>query len=195
MERSEMILLYSLVAIIIIHEGGHFIAAKLCKCHVEIFAVGFGKTIIEKKIGPTIYQLNWILFGGFCKLKDELELSNEQDSFTNKRYWQKTFIAYAGILMNVLTGLPAFLLGQHFHILWLYAFGWYSLAIGLSNALPIPCLDGFYPIIFSFEWLWGKDKTYKFWSVVCKKFFKVILILNILSIPYLVYLIIKGFVI
>lgn len=187
-----MILLYSLVAIIIIHEAGHFIAAKLCKCHVEIFAVGFGKTIIQKKIGPTLYQLNWILFGGFCKLKDELELSNDPDSFTNKKYWEKTFIAFAGILMNVLTGLPAFMLGHHFHILWLYAFGWYSLAIGLSNALPIPALDGSYPIWFLLEPFLGKQKTYAVMKKVFSISFQIIMVLNVLSIPYLIYLVAAG---
>lgn len=183
-----MILLYSLIVIIIVHEAGHFIAAKLCGCHVEIFAVGFGKTLLQKKIGSTIYQLNIFPLGGFCKLSSELEYSESPSAFTNMSYRKKVFISYAGILMNVLTGWPAFYFGYHHQILWLFAFGWYSLAIGLSNGLPIPALDGSYPLWFLLEFFIGKERTYAIIKKVFTVSFRIIMVLNVLSMPYLVYL-------
>jgi len=187
-----MIFIISLLFIIFLHELGHLIAAKLCKCKVEIFAVGFGRTLFAKKIGETIYQLNLILLGGFCKLKGELDYSRSKYSFTNKTYLQKIFISLAGILVNVLTGLPALVYGYHIQCQWLYSFGLYSLAIGLSNALPIPCLDGAYPFWFLLEYKLGKKKTYALMTKVFAISFKILMVINILSIPWLIYLIYQG---
>lgn len=187
-----MIFLISLLVIIIVHEAGHLIAAKLCKCGVEIYAIGFGKTLWQKKIGSTVYQINCIPFGGFCKLKGELDYSRSKTAFTNKRYSQKVFIALAGIGVNVLTGLPAYFLGLHYQITWLYAFGMYSLLIGLSNALPIPALDGSYPFWFLLEKKLGKKRTYALMRKVFGISFIILMILNFLSIPWLIQLIASG---
>jgi membrane-associated protease RseP (regulator of RpoE activity) len=185
-----MILLCSLIIIIILHELGHFVAAKLCNVKVLQFAVGFGPTIWCKTIGETTYSLNWILLGGFCQLKDELNFTIDNTGLTSKPYLQKAFIVLAGILVNCVTGGLAYFIGWQLYSLPPILFGWYSIAIGLSNLLPIPALDGSYLYIFAFEKLWGKEKALKFWEGVCKKWFKWIMILNLLSLPYLGYLII-----
>jgi membrane-associated protease RseP (regulator of RpoE activity) len=187
-----MFLLYSLIFIVVIHEAGHFIAAKLCKCGVEVFAVGFGKTLYEKRIGKTLYKLNLIPLGGYCKLKGELDFSKDPETFTNKRYSQKVFIALAGIIMNLITGIPAIYFGTHLGNNFLFAFGYYSIVIGLSNALPIPALDGSYPFWFLLEYSLGKEKTYKLMSKVFSISFIIILVLNIASIPLLIQLIQQG---
>lgn len=187
-----MIFLLSLILIIIIHEAGHFFAAKLSKCKVEIFAIGFGKSIFEKKIGETIYQFNWILFGGFCKLKDELNYSRSKYAFTNKTYTQKVFIALAGIGLNVITGILAIIIGKLFFNYYLYIFGFYSIIVGLSNLIPVPALDGSYPIFFLLEYKLGKKRTYKLMTSLFSKFMKWIMILNLLSVPFLIYWLFTG---
>jgi membrane-associated protease RseP (regulator of RpoE activity) len=185
-----MIFLFSLFFIILFHEAGHLFAAKLCKCGVTKFSVGFGKPLWSKKIKETTYQIAPLLLGGYCELFGELQYSRSKKAFTNKTYGQKCFIAYAGIIVNIITGLIAGLFGYLFHNIVLFYFAYYSIVIGVSNALPfIPCLDGSFPIIFLFEKFWGKRKTYKFWSKVNLFFFKWLMIFNILSIPYLIYLI------
>ena len=183
-----MILILSLIFIILFHELGHLIVAKLCGCKVNIFSVGFGKPFFAKKFGETTYQIAPILLGGYCALDSELTLSDSLNAFTNKRYTQKVFISLAGIFVNVVTGFSACMIGHWFHNFPIFAFGYYSILIGLSNGIPIPALDGSYPIIFLFEKLWGKEKTYRIWGNIVAEFFKWLMILNILSLPYLGYL-------
>lgn len=187
-----MIFLFSLILIILLHELGHLLAAKLFKCKVEVFSIGFGKPIWSKKIGSTLYQISPILLGGFCQLKDELKYAHSKYAFTNKTYIQKVIISYAGIAMNCWSALAAYGIYLLTGNLTFFIFGIYSMAIGLSNGLPIPCLDGFYPILFLFEKVWKKQKTYKIWGNICNKVFKWLIILNILTIPYLIYLLYKG---
>jgi membrane-associated protease RseP (regulator of RpoE activity) len=168
------------------------IAAKLCKCAVPEFAVGFGHTLYSKKIGDTTYKLNILPLGGYVKLGSELEYSRSKFAFTNKTYSQKVFISMAGILVNVVTGGLAYYLGWHFQNTFLYAFGFYSVLIGLSNALPIPALDGSYPVFFLLEKKLGKKRTYALMKSLFAKWFKWLMILNILTIPYIVWLFYTG---
>jgi membrane-associated protease RseP (regulator of RpoE activity) len=71
-------------------------------------------------------------------------------------------------------------------------FGFYSMMIGLSNALPIPELDGSYPIAFLFEKKYGKRKCYEKITSLFGKWFKWIMILNLLSLPWLIWMMWKG---
>jgi membrane-associated protease RseP (regulator of RpoE activity) len=187
-----MILLCSLVIIVFVHELGHLLVAKLCKCQVEVFSVGFGQPFFSKKIGSTVYQITPFLLGGFCQLKDELIYSRSKKSFTNKTYIQKVIISLAGIGMNCWTGLISYWIFLQTGNIYFAIFFLYSTLIGLSNIIPCPALDGFYPILFLFEKKWGKKKTYAYWSKVNSVFFKWIMILNIFSLPYLIWLIYKG---
>ena len=72
-----MTIVYILIAIlifgvlIIIHELGHFAAAKACGVRVEEFAVGMGPAIFKKQKGETTYSLRCIPFGGFCAMTGE----------------------------------------------------------------------------------------------------------------------------
>jgi membrane-associated protease RseP (regulator of RpoE activity) len=187
-----MIFLWSLIIIIIIHELGHLWAAKMCNCGVKVFSIGFGKPLIKFTKNKTIYQIAPILLGGYCELQDELGHSRSKTAFTNKTYSQKVFISLAGIFMNLLTGAYSyclFLMTQKDIFL---IFAMYSIILGISNALPIPALDGSYPFIFLFEKKWGKKKTYKIWGDICQKWLKWLIIINVLSIPYLIWLIWTG---
>jgi membrane-associated protease RseP (regulator of RpoE activity) len=187
-----MILLSSLIIIIFLHELGHLFAAKLCKCGVKTFSVGFGKVLLSRKFGKTVYQIALIPMGGFCELKDELSYSRSKYAFTNKRYSQKVFIALAGIIMNVITGLIAywiFLLTGNGVFLY---FAFYSILIGLSNGLPLPSLDGSFPIAFLFEKKLGKKKLYLILQSLFAKWFKWIMIINVVSLPYIFWLIYTG---
>lgn len=187
-----MIFLCSLIIIILLHELGHLLAAKLFKCGVTTFSVGFGKPLVKWTFGKTIYQIAPILLGGYVTLKDELKYTRSKYSFTNKTYIQKVIISYAGIGMNcwsavIAYGIYLLTLNPVFAI-----FGMYSLIIGLSNALPLPALDGSYPIAFLFEKKYGKRKCYEKIQSLFAVWFKWLMIINILSLPYLFWIIYTG---
>lgn len=189
-----MIFLCSLFFIVLSHELGHLLAAKWLKCGVKTFSVGFGKPFFKRKFGQTVYQLAPFLLGGYCELDHELVYSRSKYAFTNKTYKQKVIISLAGVAVNCWISLVSYLLYTITLTPFFLIFGCYSMALGVSNLLPIPCLDGFYPILFLFEKMWGKKKTYKIWEKINNKIFIILIILNVASLPYLGWMIWKGMI-
>lgn len=91
--------------LVIIHEGGHFIAAKLCKIKVNEFSVGFGKGIWSKSIKGTKYSLRLIPLGGYVSMEGEEEHSDEEGSFSKASFWKKLAVVLAGPIVNIIFGL------------------------------------------------------------------------------------------
>ncbi len=89
---------------IIVHEGGHFAAARLMKIKVNEFSIGMGPKVFSFTKGKTKYSLRWILFGGYCAMEGEDEASSEEDSFSSKSVSARMFVVVAGALMNLLLG-------------------------------------------------------------------------------------------
>ena len=90
--------------IIIIHEGGHYFAARLMKIKVNEFSVGMGPKIFQFTRKGTKYTLRWILFGGYCSMEGEDEESDDKNAFVNKKVWQRIFVVVAGAVMNLIFG-------------------------------------------------------------------------------------------
>ena len=90
--------------IVIIHEGGHFVAAKLMKIKVNEFAIGMGPKIISFKRKETQYSLRLFPVGGFCAMEGEDEESEVEGSFSSKKVGARIFVVVAGALMNLLLG-------------------------------------------------------------------------------------------
>jgi len=177
------IFIISLFLIILTHELAHLIVAKMVGCSVLVFSIGFGKPLFKKKIGDTVYQLCPILLGGYCKLKDELNYSKSKYAFTNLRYCKKLAISLAGVTTNIILGLLALLifniLNSNINIYFLN-FGIISLVLGISNLLPIPALDGSYPILVWLEKIYGKKKGYSIMQKMCQIGFILLMLLNVL---------------
>lgn len=91
--------------IIIIHEGGHYFAARLMKIKVNEFSIGMGPKVFQFTKGETKYTLRWILFGGYCSMEGEDSDSDDKNAFINKKVWQRIFVVVAGAVMNLLLGL------------------------------------------------------------------------------------------
>ncbi len=91
--------------IIIIHEAGHFAAARLMKIKVNEFSIGMGPKIFQRKKGDTAYTLRLIPFGGYCAMEGEDESSDDKNAFSNKKVIQRIFVVIAGALMNLILGL------------------------------------------------------------------------------------------
>ncbi len=90
--------------IIIIHEGGHFAAARLMKIKVNEFSIGMGPKVFSFKKGDTTYSLRWILFGGYCSMEGESEDSEAEGSFSQKGVAARIFVVVAGAVMNLILG-------------------------------------------------------------------------------------------
>jgi regulator of sigma E protease len=97
--------------LVLVHELGHFIAAKRSGVLVEEFGIGLPPRIFGKKIGETIYSINALPFGGFVKLHGENSDENlkyPKRSFLNKDKITRIKIVTAGVLMNFILGIVAF---------------------------------------------------------------------------------------
>lgn len=105
--------------LILVHEFGHFITAKLFGLRVDEFGFGLPPRAWGKKIGETIYSLNWLPFGGYVKIYGEdtagetLTMSKPQEekesdlkkrSFAYQSAWKRSVIILAGVFMNFLLG-------------------------------------------------------------------------------------------
>ncbi len=116
---SIIIFIIILGVLVLVHELGHYIAAKKNGVLVEEFGFGFPPRIFSRKIGETIYSINLFPIGGFVKLFGEeyhelsqKTISNQQLTINNsrsrafvfKKPWQKTSIIVAGVLGNFLLG-------------------------------------------------------------------------------------------
>ena len=100
--------------LVLIHEGGHFLIAKLCKVKVNEFAIGFGPTIWKKQGKETKYALRAIPLGGFVSMEGEEERSEEEGSFSKASIPKRIAIVIAGGTVNIIFGLLAyFILGAY----------------------------------------------------------------------------------
>ena len=84
--------------LVFIHEGGHFLVAKLCKIKVNEFAIGFGPTIWKKQGKETKYALRLIPLGGFVNMEGEEERSEKEGSFSKASIPKRIAIVAAGVL-------------------------------------------------------------------------------------------------
>ncbi len=90
--------------IIIIHEGGHFVAARLMKIKVNEFAIGMGPKLFSRTGKETTFSLRAIPFGGYCAMEGEDEESDDENAFINKKVRQRIFVVVAGAAMNLILG-------------------------------------------------------------------------------------------
>ena len=102
------IIFFAVLALLIItHEFGHFLFAKLSKIKVEEFGFGFPPRIFGFKKGETLYSINLIPFGGFVKIfGEEGEENKDKRSFGVQRFHIRALILAAGVLFNLFLAWP-----------------------------------------------------------------------------------------
>lgn len=105
---SAIKIIFVLGFLILIHEGGHFIVAKLCKIKVNDFSIGFGPIIWKKQGKDTKYTLRLIPLGGFVNLEGEEEHSENDRSFSKASIPKRLAIVVAGGLVNIIFGLVVY---------------------------------------------------------------------------------------
>jgi regulator of sigma E protease len=101
-----LVFIITLLILVVIHELGHFFAAKFFNIKVLEFGFGIPPRAWGKKIGETIWSLNWLPFGGFVRLLGEDETDKEvldnKRSFANQAVWKRITVVVAGVVMNLL---------------------------------------------------------------------------------------------
>jgi regulator of sigma E protease len=101
-------LLFVLGIIVLVHEFGHYVAARLMKIRVEVFSFGFGKRLFGKKIGATDFRVSLFPLGGYIRMAGDEEFDPENpkpDEFMAKNRAQKIFTLLMGPFMNILLAL------------------------------------------------------------------------------------------
>ena len=108
--------LLSLSLLIVLHEMGHFLPAKLFKTRVEKFYLFFDYkfSLFKKKIGDTVYGIGWIPLGGYVKISGMIDESMDKEQmmqppqpweFRSKPAWQRLIIMLGGVTVNFILGI------------------------------------------------------------------------------------------
>ena len=94
---------------ILAHEFGHFITARMFKVGVREFSIGMGPKLFSKtsKKSGTAYSIRALPIGGFVNLVGEDEAVDSEDSLSGKAWWKRFIILFAGSFMNILTAVIA----------------------------------------------------------------------------------------
>lgn len=125
---SIIIFIITLLVLVLIHEFGHFLVAKKFGIKVEEFGFGIPPRIWGKKIGETLYSINWLPFGGFVRLLGEDEVDTvtvdkkgRSRDFRAKPVSQRILVVIAGVLMNLVLAWTLFyvvIISQNFKIIY-----------------------------------------------------------------------------
>jgi regulator of sigma E protease len=112
-------LLLSLAILVVLHEFGHFLPAKLFKCRIEKFFLFFDPwfALVKKKIGDTVYGIGWLPLGGYVKISGMIDESMDTEAlnkpaepweFRSKPAWQRLIIMIGGVTVNLFLGFFIF---------------------------------------------------------------------------------------
>ena len=118
-KASQFIL--SLSFLIVLHELGHFIPAKIFKTRVEKFYLFFDYkfSLVKKKIGETVYGIGWIPLGGYVKISGMIDESMDTEQmkqpaqpweFRSKPAWQRLIIMLGGVIVNFILGILIYIM-------------------------------------------------------------------------------------
>lgn len=119
-------LLLSLSLLIVLHELGHFIPAKLFKTRVEKFFLFFDVkfALFKKKIGDTVYGIGWLPLGGYVKISGMIDESMDKEQmaqppqpweFRSKPAWQRLIIMLGGVTVNIIVGFVIYMSLLYFY--------------------------------------------------------------------------------
>ena len=117
-KTAQFILSFSIL--VVLHELGHFIPARLFKARVEKFYLFFnpGFSLWKKKIGETEYGIGWIPFGGYVKIagmidesmdKEQMKLPPENWELRSKPAYQRLIVMLGGVFVNVVLAIVIFI--------------------------------------------------------------------------------------
>lgn len=115
-----LIAFFSLIALMVIHEFGHFIVAKYFGVKVEEFGIGYPPRIFGKKFRETIYSINLLPLGAFVRIYGEEGGVDDYRSFVGLAIWKRILIVLAGVI-----------------VFWIAAIILFSIVFGIGAQIPI----------------------------------------------------------
>src|SRR5580704_4972599 len=103
-----------LVPLVVFHEFGHFIFAKIFGVKAEVFSVGFGPKLWKKQMGETQFCISAIPLGGYVKLlgedmESEIPPEEQQRALHRQKPWKRFFIFFGGPLFNFILAIFIFM--------------------------------------------------------------------------------------
>lgn len=128
----------TILIIVLVHELGHFLAAKLSGMRVDRFSIGFPPRLFGKKIGDTDYCISLLPIGGYVKIAGMIDESMDTDflqkepqpwEFRSKPIKNRIFVIVAGVIMNILLAILIFWGIKYFQTETL----WKTTTIGVVN--------------------------------------------------------------
>jgi regulator of sigma E protease len=154
--------LLSLSILIVLHELGHFILARVFKTRVEKFYLFFdaGFSLFKRKVGDTVYGIGWLPLGGYVKISGMIDESMDREQmkqppkpyeFRSKKPWQRLLIMLGGVMVNFLLAVFIYIIafyrwGETYvpveRLEYGYMFDEVFLDMGLKNGDKILALDG-----------------------------------------------------
>ena len=128
---GPVVMIIGFILMIVIHEGGHYAAAKAFGMKVTEFFVGFGPTLWSARRGETEYGLKLIPLGGFVRIVgmnpfEEVEPGDEQRTYRVAPFWQKSIVILAGIASHFVVAIV---------LLWIVAWAWGTFATDTEGQL------------------------------------------------------------
>ena len=103
---SVLLALLILLAMITVHEFGHYVAGKIFRFKINEFAIGFGPALFKhKKKNGELISVRCLPLGGYCAFEGEDTDAPHPDAFNNKKPWQRIIVLLAGAFMNYLLAL------------------------------------------------------------------------------------------
>jgi regulator of sigma E protease len=125
-----LIFLLILIVLVLVHEAGHALAARLAGCRVEEFGIGFPPRLAAKKVGETLYSFNSVPLGGFVRITGEDDAAlDDPRSFSRKPRLVRIGILLAGVAMNAVLAVVLF-----------------SIIAGVGSPVPIDAAAGQLPL-------------------------------------------------
>ncbi len=103
--RDILVALLVFCTVIVVHELGHFIAAKRCGIYVHEFAIGMGPAVFKKQGKETLYTVRLLPIGGYVKMEGEDEKSNSPRGFSSQSVFNRMTVISAGVIMNIILAL------------------------------------------------------------------------------------------
>lgn len=110
---SVLLAILILLAMICVHEFGHFISGRILGFKINEFAIGFGPKLFKRrgKKHGTLFSVRAFPLGGFCAFQGEDGEESDPDSFNNKKPWQRIIVLISGALFNYFLALLLIIVG------------------------------------------------------------------------------------
>jgi regulator of sigma E protease len=127
---------FVLGVLVLLHEWGHFIVAKLCGVRVDVFSIGFGPRLWGVKRGDTDYRISALPLGGYVRMAGDNPVEERTGApyeFLSRPRWQRCLIAIAGPAMNIILTFVVFM-----GVFWLVGIPTPSYVLQSTDVVAVP---------------------------------------------------------